>query len=195
MGKLKIQGFERIDEAKKYSRCMNSLQAVLDYARDVCPDLCRGFTTEDEIVNVSELMRLTCYKPKRQFINARSRGLDMKDKRFAEHVSGEGLQDFRVWLGGRGWESAGALGEMTLEDEKGKTVAGGVYVDQAGESSEEFPKPDPTAAEQMGYDPFKSPAVIHPEEPVELLEAAVVAAIDESNPDSAVVKVDGWSSW
>jgi hypothetical protein len=170
MGKLKIQGFERIDEAKKYSRCMNSLQAVLDYARDVCPDLCRGFTTEDEIVNVSELMRLTCYKPKRQFINARSRGLDMKDKRFAEHVSGEGLQDFRVWLGG-------------------------VYGDQAGESSEEFPKPDPTAAEQMGYDPFKSPAVIHPEEPVELLEAAVVAAIDESNPDSAVVKVDGWSSW
>lgn len=180
-----MRGFESIDSKKKCGICLSSLEGVLDFARTTVPALCQGFKRDSVEENVSELMRLTSYKPKKQFINALSCGLNTGAKDFAKHITGEGLQDFQIWLGGRGWETAGGMGVVDMVDAKGNPVPGQLIIAPSDDHGDV--KTDPRRFDTPSAELVKKRELLPPMDD-ELLELAL-------NPDKTIAPAAGWSSW
>jgi hypothetical protein len=197
----KICGFENIDYALKMGRCLNALQQLLVDARALCPDLCKSFTTEDSQKNVGELMHKTSYKIRPELFSTRYRpGQPDTLKGYQAmitHVNNDVLDDFRMYLSGRLWESAGVPAVLTMVDAEGNLVDETVVV-AVNEVEPENPE---RTTWQEDLDPHYVPEHLRVYE--RPMDRDMLAALDEQikefedsrNPDSSGNKTVDWRTW
>jgi hypothetical protein len=182
-------------------RLFTPLDALADEAEKMMPDLCHGFQKGwSGMAKVAELMRITSYKPRETFFPEGRRpwrlGVDYpKTQRHYEQVidncSGEIVDDFRLYLYGRLWDTSVTAGKPELigmTDENGNPVDGVVAVVAGNDEAKTSYREDPIV-QQVAPPDFPAIPPLDENE----LEAAIAMAAELLNKDRP--QTDGTGTW
>jgi hypothetical protein len=157
-----LQGYKDIDHKIAKGGYLTSLEQLLVDARAVCPELCRGFTSTDEIINVAELMHITSYRPWSNHLAEQYRMRQMPSSKaswrhFVASANSDVIDDFRMYLSGRLWDPAAKKDAedkapkrevLTMHDMEGNPVDGEFIVETSdSDPLQPWQKLDPSYVE------------------------------------------------